>query len=539
MFEENKIGRCCYNVFNWKSEKTFQTNFFWSKALMFKFEKNRIMSRNIFFLFIVFAALIVSSCGKDKNKIKIKSAVASFASNQEDVIGYGYIDIKQMLDKSKLAEVKGIGNGIADIFTSLESGVNLESGIHYALTGPIDRDGMPDKVFAFFPVENKDSLKVKLEQEMGYLFEEEDGLMMYDDMSTAIGFNDEIAIVVMTQFGAEPKLELKAAFIKSKIEKQNPKIVEILDLETDILLGANLSNLYSTSNTSLNKLPENRKKQITEMLKDGHYSATIDFNEGNITAELNTDRVSDALKEEYFFKSKFESAIFEKLGPGTPIVAFAASMDLTKMEELVVLLQPEGQESPIRYLGLGDQKVSDIIDGEFGFALNSAPDMATSGMIPAFNFYASVGENYEFLKDLADVYSEEKVIEDLGEGYYRYQETSIARFNKEEIVLQSNAEEKTNFKTGKLNGVRGMKNFGDQPLSVFIDVKALNEADISGFASEAELLLKLTDYVTIEANNKGSKMVIQLLNKNENVLSQILDAFRNDLKEQFGGGLLM
>jgi hypothetical protein len=506
---------------------------------MFKFEKNRIMSKNIFFLVIIFTALIVSSCGKDKNRINIKSAVASFATNQEDVISYGYIDIKQMLDKSNLAKVKGLGNGIADIFTSLESGVNLESGIHYALTGPMDKNGMPDKVFAFFPVENQDSLKVKLEQEMGYLFEEEDGLMMYDDMSTAIGFNDEMAIIVMTQFGKNPKVELKAAFIKSKNKDQNPKIVEILDVETDILLGANLSNLYSTSNTSISKLPENRKKEIAAMLEDGHYSATIDFNDGNIVAELNTDRVSDALKKEYFFKSKFESAIFEKLGPGTPIVAFAASMDLTKMEELVVLLQPEGQESPIRYLGLGDQKVSDIIDGEFGFALNSASGMATSGMIPAFNFYASVGENYEFLKDLANVYSEEEVIEDLGEGYYRYQETSIARFNKEEIILQSNSVEKANFKPGKLNGVRGMKNFGDQPLSVFIDVKALNEADISSFASEAELLLQLTDYVTIEANNKGSKMVIQLLNKNENVLSQILDAFRNDLKEQFGGGLLM
>lgn len=506
---------------------------------MFKFEKKRIMSRNIFFLIIVITTLIISSCGKDKNKVKVKSAVASFATSHQDVIGYGYIDIKQILNKSDLESVEGIGKGFVDIFTSLESGVNLESGIYYAFTGPLDNNGMPDKVFAFFPVENKDSLKVKLEEEMGYLFEEEDGLMMYDDMSTAIGFNDEIAIVVMTQFGEDPKEELKSAFIKTTSKDQNPKIVEILDLETDILLGTNLSNLYNTSNTSLNTLPEKRKKEILAMVEDGHYSATIDFNDGNITAELNTDRVSDALKEEYFFKSDFESAIFEKLGPGTPIVALATAMDVNKMEELMILVQPEGADSPIKYLGLGDQKVGDIIDGEFGFALNSAPDMMGSGMIPAFNFYASVGENYEFLSDMAKVYSEEGVIEDLGEGYYRYQETSIAYFNNEAIILQSNAVDKANFKTGKLNNIRGMNNFGEKPLSVFIDVAALNKAEVSGFANDAELLLKLTDYITIEADNKGSKMVIQLLNKNENVLSQILEAFRSDLKEQFGGGLLM
>lgn len=444
-----------------------------------------------------------------------------------------------MLDKSKLAELKGIGNGVADIFSSLESGVNLENGIHYALTGPIDRNGMPDKVFAFFPVENKDSLKVKLEQEMGYLFEEEDGLMIYDDMSTAIGFNDELAIVVMTQFGENPKEELKSAFIKTTSKDPNPKIVEILDLETDIVLGMNLTNLYTTSNTSLNNLSDSRKKEITAMLKDGHYSATVDFNEGNITTEVNIDRVSDALKNEYFFKSDFESAIFEKLGPGTPILAFAAAIDITKMEELMVLVQPEGQESPIKYLGLGDQKVGDIIDGEFGFALNSAPDIATSGMIPAFNFYASVGDNYEFLNDLAKVYSEEEIIEDLGEGYYRYQESSVAHLNNDALILQSNAGNKANFKTGKLDGIRGMKNFGEKPFSIFVDVAALNEAEISAFANEAELLLQLTDYITIEVDNKGAKMVIQLLNKDENVLSQILNAFRNDLKEQFGGGLLM
>jgi hypothetical protein len=506
---------------------------------MFKFEKNRIMSKNIFFLIIVIATLILSSCGKDENKLKVKSAVASFATSHQDVIGYGYIHIKQILDKSKLAELKGIGNGVADIFTSLESGVNLESGVHYALTGPLDKNGMPDKVFAFFPVENKDSLRVKLEQEMGYLFEEEDGLMMYDDMSTAIGFNDELAIIVMTQFGENPKEELKSAFIKTTSQVQNPKIVEILDLETDILLGTNLSNLYNTSNTILNTLPEKRKKEIIAMLEDGHYSATIDFNEGNITTELNTDRVSDAIKKEYFFKSGFESDVFEKLGPGTPLIAFAAAMDIDKMEELMVLVQPEGAESPIKYLGLGDQKVGDVVDGDFGFALNSSPEMLQSGSIPAFNFYASVGENYQFLKDLANVYSEEEIIEDLGDGYYRYQEASIAHLSKESIVLQSNTSEKDNFKTSKLDNIRGANNFGEKPLSLFIDVAALNKAELSGFANDAELILKLTDYITVEADNKGMKMVVQFLNKNENVLNQILNTFRNDLKEQFGGGLLM
>jgi hypothetical protein len=43
----------------------------------------------------------------------------------------------------------------------------------------------------------------------------------------------------------------------------------------------------------------------------------------------------------------------------------------------------------------------------------------------------------------------------------------------------------------------------------------------------------------VEADNKGMKMIVQFTNKEDNVLNQILNTFRNDLKEQFGGGLIM
>lgn len=497
------------------------------------------MIRHTLLLATILLSLVISSCGKDKKEIQIKSAVASFATNYDGVVGYGYVHLKQILDKSGLAEVEGLGKGVVDVFTSLESGVNMDNGIHYAFTGPFDRNGMPDNGFVFFQVENKDSLLAIFDKKMGYLFEEEDGLMIYDDMSSAIGFNDEIAIIVATQFGEKPKEVLKSAFIAANNDKKNPKVVEILNLETDILSGVNLENLYKTANTSLNNLPEERRKKLNKMVEDGHYSTTIDFNDGNITAEINTERVSDELKSKYFFKADYESTIFEKLGPGKPLIAFASAMDIKKMEEFITFLQPEGEESIIKLLGLGDQSVSDIVNGEFGFALNSAPDMLVPGMIPAFNFYASVGDNHEFLSDLANVYSEEGVIEDLGEGYYRYDSTSIAYLAKDEVLLQSNAQEKKAFKTGKLDKMSGFENFGEKPFSLYIDLEELNKAENASLGNKVELMLDLTDYVKVEADNTGAKVVIQLLNKDKNVLRQVLNAFKEDLKSQFGGGLIM
>lgn len=506
---------------------------------MFKFEKNQIMTRHTLYLATILFALVFTSCGKDKKEVQIKSAVASFATNYEGVVGYGYLHLKQILDKSGLAEVEGLGKGVVDVFTSLESGVNMKSGVHYAFTGPFDRNGIPDRGFLFFPVENKDSLKAIFEEEMGYLFEQEDGLMIYDDMSSAIGFNDEIAIIVATQFGDEPKEVLKSAFVAASNNKKNPKIVEVLELETDVLSGINLENLYNTANTSLNNLPEERREKLNSIVQDGHYSTTIDFNDGNITAEVNTERVSDELKKEYFFKSDYESAIFEKLGPGKPLIAFASAMDIKKMEEFIIYLQPDGEESIIKFLGLGDQSISEIVNGEFGFALNSAPDMLEPGMIPAFNFYASVGDNHEFLSDLANVYSEEGIIENLGDGYYRYDSTSVAYLGKDEVILQSNTKEKSDFKTGQLEKVSGFEEFGKKPFSLFVDLEELNKADNSGMGKEAKLILDLADYVTVEADNNGAKVVVQFLNSDQNVLRQILNAFKDDLKDQFGGGLIM
>lgn len=507
---------------------------------MFKFDKNQWAMKYTFFLSIIIFSLVVASCEKNKKEVQIKATVASFATNYEGVVGYGYVHLKQILEKSGLEEMEGVGQSVVDIFSSLESGVNLESGLHYAFTGPFDRDGVPENVFAFFPVENKDSLQSIFDKKMGYLFEEEDGLMIYDDMSSAIGFNDETAIILVSQkFDGNPKEDLKSAFVASNKKEQNPKIVDILSLETDILNGANLANLYSTANSSLNNLPEERKAKLETMLKDGHYSTSIDFNAGDITVKLNTERVSKELKDEYFFKSNYESAIFENLGPGKPLIAFASAMDIPKMEELVSFIQPEGEESFIKFLGLGDKKVGDIVDGEFGFALNSAPELLEPGMIPSFNFYASVGDNYEFLNDLANVYSEEEVIEDLGDGYFRYEGGSVARLNESEIILQSNAEDKSSFKTGRLENIRGMEEFGTKPLSLFIDLRELNKVESSGMGKGAELLLDLSDYLAIEADNKGAKMTIQLLNKEENVLNQIVKAFKEDLKNKIGGDLIM
>lgn len=508
-----------------------------------KFGKNLIMRHYFYFLTFISLIIAFTAC-KDEETVALKSSVASFVSSHQDVIGYGYVDIKTILKKGEIESLSGIGSFFKNQMSEMEKGISIKNGIHYAMTGPLDREGLPEKVFMFMSVENKDSLQGMFE-EMGYPFEEEKGVMMYDDMTTAIGFNDQLAIMITSTAEGDIKDELKTSFIKVTDKKQNPKVVEILDLETDILLGTNLANLYSTSNTSLNSLSAEQRKEITEMVEDGHYSTSVDFNPGNITISANTERISDKLKEAFFFKSDNSNKIVSKLGPGKPSIAFSAALDIPKMEKFLKRMNPQATKDLYRSLGmggfflhaLGGEGIGSVVSGELGFALNTVPDMQ-SAMIPEFNFYAGLGENNELVNDLISTFGEEGDVEDLGDGYYRYDQ-SMAKVNSDEFILHSNEESKETFKISTLERVRGMESFGDKPFSLFVDIKQLKAAEFPMPSKEAELLLELADYLMIEADNSGAKIVLQFTDTNQNALGQIVGALKKKLEDQFGGGLMM
>ncbi|MGM0477700.1 MAG: hypothetical protein ACQERC_00630 [Bacteroidota bacterium] len=488
-------------------------------------------------LTLFIGVVVVFSACSDKADREVKAAVASFVSNHEETVGFGYVDVNALLDKSELSELPAIGSVIRQNSKRIGASFDMDQNLFYALGGPLSRDGTPERVFAFAQVKNADSLKAFF-NETGYFFEEENGKDVYYDMTTAIGIADGIVVVVTGDFDGEPKESLMMAFEKSEQQVKGDHIPAILNEKTDVLVAAHLKNLYATSNTSLTGLPEAQKKEIEEMANGSFYSAQIDFEKGALTVDVNTNRVSDKLREAYFFNENSTQDIVEKIGPGAPVMAMATNMDVAKMEQFMNRFSPQTTKRLYRSLGMGGfvmqaltaDGLASVVNGQLGVAVTALPEMNGSGaMIPALNAYVKMGENRDVVKELVQSFAKEGEVEALGEGFYRYQ-AALLSMEEESMILHSNDSTRANFRVAALEKKEGMESFGEEPFHLFVDLKEVNRAEMVIGPRELQLLFDIASTLTIDANNEGAKLRIELLDKEENVLKQLRDAFKNKLQ---------
>ena len=110
--------------------------------------------KRVRFLSLIIGAVIVLSACSDKAKWEVKNAVASFVSNQEESVGFGYIDINALLTKSEIFDVSPIGTVIRQNSERIGASFDLNQNIFYALDGPLSRKGIPERVFAFAQVKS-------------------------------------------------------------------------------------------------------------------------------------------------------------------------------------------------------------------------------------------------------------------------------------------------------------------------------------------------------------------------------------------------
>lgn len=494
-----------------------------------------------YFFVISLISSIFLSCGSEKKNINIEDAFVSLVTNHEKVVGYGYVDVASIVQKGDLASIPSVGEMVESNFSKLSNAIQTDGKIFYAMTGPLDRDGMPSNVISIAKVKNKDSVR-RVFTEMGYDFEKENERLVHFDMSTAIGIDDDFIVVVTADFQGDPKKEMMVAYEKMIAKDRDDRINEVISEETDILIATHLQNLYGTSSTSLNELPEAQKKEIQAMVENSHISTSVTFNNGDLTIHANTSRVSDAMKEAYFFKSKGAEKVAQSIGPGKPVVAMAAAMDLAKMEKFMNRFSPNAAKEFYRGLGvggffmqaMGSDGISTLVNGNIGFNLTGlSKDVVIYGGIPAFNGYVGFGKNGENLKDLIHSFSEDGQVEELGDGYYKMQQ-AIGLVSKEELVFHSNDSVKERFNVQPITRVEGMNDFGVEPVSFYVDMEQISNMEMTN-SPQAEALLALAKHMTLSANPEGITMKLVMKNQNENVLKQIVTAAAEQFKSQISG----
>lgn len=485
-------------------------------------------------------SLMLSCSSKKVHHSDLTANAISFVSNTKQIVGFGYVDVEALKEKSQISKVPELKKMLENTLGSIEKAVILKDKLFYAFAGPV-KDNGPEVKYIFLNVRDKDDLQSLLET-TGFYFKKSSvnpNLKIYDDESTALGFDDNTLILVEANFDNDPKELLLNAFASFNTSKMNRDVASILESNNDILLAVKLKNSFTNTESITKDIPEMKRSGIEELLKDGIWTLGIQLNKGNLIAKMDISKVNEQLKELYLLKDKGSEEIKQNLGPDSSIFAMTLSLNMDNVEGLMSGLKKEQRKELLNLLYapvvvkalIASEGLSGFTNGNIGAMVSEKmDDEALLGMgLNKMNFFLGLGKSHENIIELMGTLAEADKILDLGDGYYKVDE-GIVRRDENNLIYHANAISKEDFKTGPVKLDGDVSNFGEDPLSVYINLKDGNRNTM--FYGMPETINYLFDYATLQGDNNGFVLRVLLKNKNENVLKQLFDAYKQDVIEQ-------
>ena len=241
----------------------------------------------------------------------------------------------------------------------------------------------------------------------------------------------------------------------------------------------------------------------------------------------------DALKDELFFKDKNGKTLVNKLGGGDPWMGIAMNLDLRKGENFLNDYLPDAKRKVITdfpgqvklaLMALGDNPLSKLFSGQAGMLLKGDAKSAM-GMELEYNSFLGLGPKGDILQ---------KILDDQFGGFAIKQGDTYVmgdlrmKSAKEGIYVSSGKD-----KGGKLNLPSYAKNFGEDSFSLFIAFEKMDVASLE-LQDEAKVI-EILQYVTINVNRDGGKMVLTAKNKNVNILKQVTDFYAKQFMGKIDG----
>jgi hypothetical protein len=506
-----------------------------------KFDKKIVMKKISFYLFCVI--FLLSACtSKEITQNSAAAAFNSFMADNKEIVFYGGIGLEDLVNKTGVFDISGVGESIGEQFNQIKASLALNERVYFALGGPLDRDGMPKSIYFFMRVLDKEKVNTLL-SENGYFFEEENGIMVAEDITSAIGFNDNLIIAVSGEYDEDVKSLLMNAFQETSTNRVNERIAENLERKGDLLLVTHLENLYSTSNTDLNRLPQEKQQELQDMVKGNHVATSLLFDKGRMILESFTG-FRDNMEKFAIFDESGDVDVTSKLGPGLGYAGMSLNLDMEKIDVLIqeynadLLLEMYKEMGPSGALikNISDNKLASIMSGAFGVALLSKPGSMEFAKDPKMHVFAGMGKSSEMITSLfADLLAAGDV-EKMGEGVYRM-DGAIAKIKQNEMVMWSGMDaDNSDLNFQKLDVPSNIPNFGKKPFSMYIDLSQMN-VDNLGLDQVASELSTMIDYMTIEADNDGGKLVLQLKNKEDNFLNAFVKKYQGDIQAMSSQGL--
>ena len=463
---------------------------------------------------LILGLLLIASCNNKKDSVLIDS-VSSFIEGNQKVVSFGSVDYNQILDKAEYKSIPKLNKILETELNRLGNSIDTKQPVYFALEGPFDSRGNPEAFYAFFDVVNVDSLAERLSS--SGLFIETDGKMKYSaDGDLAIGAKGNLAILITKKEKYDGKIALQEAFKQIETKKDHDKISKLLKKDGDLVLTANLENLYGSSNTDLSKLDEGKKKELNDMMKNSYVQTTLNFEKGKIVLK-SENQFSDALQKRMVFNDKSNVKIEDNLGTGEAKIGVSFDFNMAKLESFIDDFAPDLKkeltrnrpEAAIAMMVLGDNPLTKVFSGYGGAVIVGTPGMGS--FVPDINFNVGIGKEGKGIFELMLNQSKTEYV-------YTITDTDL-------IAKTPNSGKEST----KLVMPDCAKNFGKGGITGFIDVKGLN-VQAFGLPSQYNAV-NLIESITFEYNNKGGEFVINFFNKDQNVLKQTIDLYVKDIEK--------
>lgn len=476
------------------------------------------------FLFIFSAILLITSCGSSGNNRALKDYLSAYLNDNTNVVAFGNANLKNILDKADYTSIDKVGGMLDGELENFKGILNLEDPVYYATEGPFSLQGSPKSTSLFIEILDMTKLKDKL-LEMGYDLEDSDkGFSYGEDGDFCFGLKDNLAVIYIRggDFGAEE--ELTKIIEKSKKELSEGRVKDILDSEGDIVSGVSISNLYGSSNTDLEKLPEEQKKELTKIFEDGYVQLNCSFDDGAATITIN-NLFSKELLEKIFLGTNNDGSIYKKVnaGNGHALMGLSVNLDVEKLEEFAKTYAEDALNENLAVLGLDNNifgmfgsggVLKNVTDGNMAVTLTGDPNEYSFGV----NSYVGASK----LGQMAFMgYNENLALPfDLN---YKYKDGGI--YGSMALSGEESSEDQE-----ELPLPVGCENFGKSGITAFVN---LQEIDVTEFELQGELkLLEIVKYATFELNAEGGKLYIKANEGKENILKQAVESVMDDLMEQ-------
>ena len=191
---------------------------------------------------------VMSSCSDDVLEIEkreLHDYVSASLVENDDVIAFGSMGVKKILDKTGYQNIQMLKGLIAPELATINGVLGMDTPIYFVVEGPISPRGEAKRVIFFMKVKNSDALKKELEEERGFLVESQGDIQYTEDNDFVLGFRENLAIAVIQSDEFDASNLMEEMFAASQGPKSSGKEHELLETAGDVVLSVNLEEVKS------------------------------------------------------------------------------------------------------------------------------------------------------------------------------------------------------------------------------------------------------------------------------------------------------